>query len=372
MNSDQIEFNKVLGQNRGRAAVRECLRGGVQKCGCSGKIVHAHSIQRGKILEYIADNGEVYHLGVAPSGDMMSMSSVLVKEGIKKFSTFTGFCGGHDKTLFQSIEDVGFVATPKQLDIYAYRAAAKELHSNLESKRFCEVLLGDDLDKDDFPAHFRASLSLILSDQIKLPGFIRDGILKGARNNALRVRRMHCESSIAELRKICDSLICAIDSGLQMDFEHMYYCFDGDFKVACSTSFIPYFDHEGVRIISHEDEQLLARSGLAECIDMKNALLNVFPEAGKTHVIFTFSKGNVSFKNSLGRLFGGTVDSVGLGLSNMLLNYSENVALGPRYIDGSFGVGQIEEIKNLFSYSLENPGGFRVGAVNLFSGGLSI
>ncbi|MDF6002615.1 hypothetical protein P4050_35515 [Pseudomonas aeruginosa] len=145
MNPEQIEFNKLLGQNQREAGIKACLRVGDEQLKCSGKIIHAHSIQRGKILESIADvsgenEGKIYHLGFAPAEDMQSMQPEFKLQGIKKFSTFTGFCGGHDKAIFQPIEDVAFSATTKQLNIYAYRAAAKELHSTLESKnsaKFC-------------------------------------------------------------------------------------------------------------------------------------------------------------------------------------------------------------------------------------------
>lgn len=166
MNPEQIEFNKLLSQNQKEASIKACLRAGDDKLKCSGKIIHAHSIQRGKILESIADvsgenEGKIYHLGLAPAEDMQSMQPEFKLQGIKKFSTFTGFCGGHDKAIFQPIEDVAFSATNKQLNIYAYRAAAKELHSILESKAFCEVLLGDKLNVNDFPAHFQMTLPQI-------------------------------------------------------------------------------------------------------------------------------------------------------------------------------------------------------------------
>ncbi|MNC25221.1 hypothetical protein D3C75_733000 [compost metagenome] len=136
MNPDQIEFNKLLGQNQKDASIKACLRGGDEQLDCSGKIIHAHSIQRGKILASIADGGgesegKVYHLGFAPADAMQSMQPDFKLQGIKKFSTYTGFCGGHEKAIFQPIEDVAFTATAKQQDIYAYRAAAKDARYGL-------------------------------------------------------------------------------------------------------------------------------------------------------------------------------------------------------------------------------------------------
>ncbi|EAT6912642.1 hypothetical protein E3K09_17490, partial [Salmonella enterica] len=307
MNPEQIEFNKFLSQHQKDASIKACLRVSDDKIKCSGKIIHAHSIQRGKILESIADvggenEGKVYHLGFTPADDMQSMQPEFKLQGIKKFSTFTGFCSGHDKAIFQPIEDVAFSATTKQLNIYAYRAAAKELHSNLESKNFYEVLLGDKLNVDDFPPHFQLTLPLIKSGKNAVPDYILEAMLQGEKNHQIRVRHKQCGHNISELKQICDDLTDAIEREESLGFEHIYHVLDGAFLVACCASFIPYFDHDGNRIISKLEEQQMAQSSVASNADMKNVMLNVFPEGGKTHVIFTFSKGNQSFKSSIGRL----------------------------------------------------------------------
>lgn len=369
VNKDQIEFNKILGQNHKDASIKGCLRGGNEQAGCSGKIVQAHSIQRGKILASIAEgsSGKVYYLGLAPADDMASMIPEFKLEGIKKFSTFSGFCGEHDKTIFQPIEDVAFTATAKQNDIYAYRAAAKELHSNLESKRLCEVQLGDNLGVDDFPPHFQATLPLILKGLMEVPPFIKEAMLQGAANHRIRIRHKQCEHNITELSQICDALAGTIDHGHPPEFEHIYYSLDGASPVACCTSFIPYFDHDGRRIMSKQDEQRMALSPATSCLEMKNVLLNIFPEAGRTHVIFTFSKGNHDFKDAIQRLLTLDDDSLRIGLSNILLNYAENSAYGPKYIDENFSPEQITEIKETFSSTVFDPSAFRKTSINLFA-----
>lgn len=368
MNQDQIKFNKTLGQIQRKAGVKGCLRGGDEQAGCSGKIVQAHSIQRGKILSSIAEgsSGEVYYLGLAPAEDMASMVPELKREGIKKFSTFGGFCGEHDKAIFQPIEDVAFTATVKQKDIYAYRAAAKELHTNLESKKLCEVQLGDKLDVDDFPPHFQLTLPAILRGELDVPPFIKEAMLQGEANHRIRTRHKQCEHNIAELRQICDDLTDAIDNGTPSDFQHIYHSFDGACPIACCTSFIPYFDHDGNPIISKQDEQRLALSRATSCLEMQNVLLNIFPEAGRTHVIFTFSKGNQGFKDAIERLLTLDDSRLRIGLSNILLNYAENSAFGPKYIEENFSPDQITAITETFSSTVFDPRAFQKGSINLF------
>lgn len=371
MNPDQIEFNKLLGQNQKDASVKACLRGGDKQLDCSGKIIHSHAIQRGKILASIADGGgesegKVYHLGFAPAEDMQSMQPEFKLQGIKKFSTFTGFCGGHDKAIFQPIEDVAFTATAKQQDIYAYRAAAKELHSTLESKKFCEVFLGEKLNVDDFPPHFQMTLPAIKRGEMVLPDFILEGMLQGEKNHEIRTKHMQCGHSISELQQICDDLTDAIEREEPSEFEHIYHALDGACLVACCASFIPYFDHDGNRIISRQEEQRMAQSSAASRADMKNVMLNVFPEDGQTHIIFTFSKGNPSFKASIERLLKLEDEALKIGLSNIVLNYVENSAYGPKYINENFSSEQIASIAESFAVSAIDRSKFRKSNINLF------
>lgn len=373
MNPEQIEFNKLLSQNQKEASIKACLRAGDDKLKCSGKIIHAHSIQRGKILESIADvsgenEGKIYHLGLVPAEDMQSMQPEFKLQGIKKFSTFTGFCSGHDKAIFQPVEDVAFNATTKQLNIYAYRAAAKELHSILESKAFYEVLLGDKLNVNDFPPHFQMMLPRIKSGEIKVPDFILETMLQEEANHQIRVLHMQCGHSISELQQICDDLKDAIEREESLGFEHIYHVLDGAFLVACCTSFIPYFDHDGSRIISKQEGQRMARSSAASNAEIKNVMLNVFPEGDKTHVIFTFSKGNQSFKASIERLLKLVDEALKIGLSNIVLNYVENSAYGPKYINDNFSPEQIKHIAEVFAVSAFDRSKFRRSGINLFVG----
>ena len=49
--------------------------------------------------------------------------------GIKKASTFTGFCSKHDDGLFSKIEKATFEATPEQCFLCGYRAISRELYT---------------------------------------------------------------------------------------------------------------------------------------------------------------------------------------------------------------------------------------------------
>ena len=55
------------------------------------------------------------------------------KYGRKEASVFTGFCGYHDKVVFQAIEDNDFAGTEEQIFLYVYRAFAIEYHKKQEA-----------------------------------------------------------------------------------------------------------------------------------------------------------------------------------------------------------------------------------------------
>ncbi|MGU9850271.1 hypothetical protein ACU680_05700 [Pseudomonas koreensis] len=99
---------------------------------------------------------------------------------------------------------------------------------------------------------------------------------------------------------------------------------------------------------------------------MKNVMLNVFPEDGQTHIIFTFSKGNPSFKASIERLLKLEDQALKIGLSNIVLNYVENSAYGPKYINENFSSEQIASIAESFAVSAIDRSKFRKSIINLF------
>ncbi len=149
--------------------------------------------------------------------------------------------------------------------------------------------------------------------------YIRPDILRDGISDQLRTRLRQCDESIPEFRLICEDLLRAIYHGHSSDFEHRYYSFNEAYPIACCVSFLPYFDHAGERIISEQDADQLSQSHARNCLEIKTVMLNLFPENDKTHVIFTFSKSNVGFRDAVERLFDRDETLVGIGLSNILL-----------------------------------------------------
>lgn len=125
--SDIANLPTVYKTFRKASRIKECIYPD-HTC-CSEKIISAHSIQNNKILAKISDNGKVYMPVMKPE-----ISFSLQKEyGRKEASVFTGFCGYHDKTVFQPIEDHDFMGTEEQIFLYVYRAFALEYHKKQEA-----------------------------------------------------------------------------------------------------------------------------------------------------------------------------------------------------------------------------------------------
>ena len=105
-------------------------------------IANSHSIQRQGALSLIADKGEV--IGIDSSYSAMRATGGRVsfrRVGIRKFSTFRGFCQKHDCKVFAPIECDELDPTAEQATLYAYRAVCRELLLKIQSVRILEQQL---------------------------------------------------------------------------------------------------------------------------------------------------------------------------------------------------------------------------------------
>ena len=122
------EVNIALGKLLKELTIKKCFY--PDKVNCSEKIVKAHSIQESRILKRIAKNGEVMMVG--PNATKPEFQLAMKPVGKARATTFTGFCGRHDKIVFQPIEDHDYdPANQEQNLLFAYRALSKEWHAKL-------------------------------------------------------------------------------------------------------------------------------------------------------------------------------------------------------------------------------------------------
>lgn len=107
---------------------RKCLHPEASEERCSGQVISSHSIQRQGSLAHIAARGHV--LGFTPEFGQLKKTGGRIEPrrlGLKKASTFPGFCSSHDRSTFAPIETDPIVPTPEQAFLLSYRALSKEL-----------------------------------------------------------------------------------------------------------------------------------------------------------------------------------------------------------------------------------------------------
>ncbi len=121
---------------RKESRIKQCLHPNHEEC--SEKIVGAHSIQNNKILKEISSDGMV--LMPCPKSD--NPFAPMTSYGRKEATVFTGFCGYHDKYLFQPIEDKDFEKTEEQIFLFVYRCFALEYHKKQEVHKMKQILFG--------------------------------------------------------------------------------------------------------------------------------------------------------------------------------------------------------------------------------------
>jgi hypothetical protein len=106
---------------------RGCLYPGEGTGACLSPVISSHSIQRNGPLDHIAVGGHV--LGFPAEFGRLQAAGGRIgasKLGIKKASTFPGFCGPHDRDTFAPIESAPIVPTAHQAFLLSYRALCRE------------------------------------------------------------------------------------------------------------------------------------------------------------------------------------------------------------------------------------------------------
>lgn len=95
---------------------------------CAPKIARAHTVPRAS-LAHIADKGHVLSFDIDVTG-LKTHGTALPprRRGIRKASTFTGFCTKHDSSIFAPLETAPFSGNREQCFLLAYRALARELY----------------------------------------------------------------------------------------------------------------------------------------------------------------------------------------------------------------------------------------------------
>lgn len=103
---------------------------------CSTKIIRSHTVQRATGLAAVAENGHV--LSAKPVSSKVTEHEDFInleRVGVNSASTFNGFCGFHDTTMFRPVEVGQPALTNENIFLLSFRALAYELYAKQTALR---------------------------------------------------------------------------------------------------------------------------------------------------------------------------------------------------------------------------------------------
>lgn len=190
---------------------------------CNGPIVRAHTVSRSSSLELIAEDGHVIKL--APDLRELTLKGRYREPllGIKRASTFSGFCGAHDSALFRSVDDPAVVWDRNAAFLLSYRTLCRE--------RFAKLCAADFLkDARGFDRGMGQERQLLVQESVG----ISQANTEAANQSGQRLKRRY------------DQLLLTLPS--LNDFEHVTFHFKDEPHVAISGGFEPDTDLDGQRL----------------------------------------------------------------------------------------------------------------------------
>lgn len=288
--------------------IKRCIHPNQEEC--SERIIQAHSIQNNKILNKIAKNGKIVMF--RPEFTETSFNITGQTKGRKIATTFTGFCGFHDKVVFQPIEDKNYAGSPEHDFLYAYRAFAFEYHKKHEAyNALClKIKSKPSLLKEDWFARTLRGHEAGLND-------------------------------LAYYKKEFDKAI--IDRNYRL-IETLSLRYNGSsFLAVCSGFFLEY-DISGNKLNDVRSLDVATR--------LKLITFNIFPQLSETIVLFSWLKEDsdfyANFKSQIYSLSPREQINV---LNNLIPCYCENAAFSPDYLD-SLTNSEKKALSNAFRFTL--------------------
>lgn len=302
MDKEFNEFKKGFNKLRNENIYSECIH---KDSKCSDNIVKAHSIQNNRILNKLSKNGEVLQFSLDNISEVGIFN--LKKVGRKKATTFTGFCGYHDKELFKPIEDKDYIPGDiKQEFIFAYRTIAKEYHSKKTSINIYTKLL-QMTEKNDMEA-MQKYFTNINNESMQMLKLTAESFIEGL------------DMSLKDLEKYNTAMKINLSRKRYNKVETKVIEFDEEYSLAVSSTFYMTNDLEGN--IINDLSNLKAT--------MIPTMLTVIPQNGKTYILISyFSKDRERFRFINEQILNKSKDEQKIIISNLIIQYCENFVFSP-------------------------------------------
>lgn len=291
---DQLE-----GGLRKRLGRQECMCPPSMRSECTGRIVSAHTISRAASLNALAVDGHVYSYKLSIAGLQRSGGRVVPElVGVRKASTFNGFCSKHDTSIFKVLDVLEDHLSPEFLAKMCFRSISKELFLKRN-------LLDDERDIRAFEmgrsAYAQRRIRSILSE-----------------------KNAGMKAAIRELEVLKSKFDSMIEVGCYNGAVHVVIELRGVLPVLISSLFQPERTAAGERIQNLQDMGVLA-----ECV-----LLGSFPVGSNSCIVLSFLEGA-----SLARKFVESVvalppEAIAGYFIGLAFEVAENIAISPVWWDG--------------------------------------
>lgn len=275
---------------------------------CSQRIIKAHSIQNNKILNNISENGEVLMFG-AVGGNEIEITNSLQEQGRKKATTFTGFCGHHDHSIFRPIEDSDYILGNKEQEfLYTYRATAKEYHTKKSVANMYRTLL-DLLVKGSYTEISKVFEAEPPSEE--QISFMRDMFLG---------TRLGSEDAEKSLERYRQKLNTDLDNRFYDDIITNVIVLEEEHHIAVSSVFYLEESLNGTKINDLGDFNIC----------LAPLYLTVFPQNGQTFILLShFKRNDRRYRFIKNDLLKRDTREIKMILSNIILSYVENLVVSP-------------------------------------------
>lgn len=286
---DEIKKNTAkLFELRNKKYKSDCLH--PERHNCNGQTIQSHSIQKAKILRKLAENNHVICPYVRHDADEGPQISFDLK-GINEASTFDGFCNYHDTETFRLIETNSIdVNNFNHLFLYAYRAVVKQYHS----KWIAYSLQVD---------------SLKIFDP-------QDNFVRELMNKMVNSFRIGLED-FKKIKKIFDW--CLLNNEFRQNIIYYVRILDYELPISINSVFTPTYDFKG---------NILNDYALNKTTN--NVIVNIFPEDGKTYILFAcLKKQSKTLNEYIDNYI--NYNNITDVVSEMIFRYIENFIIAPKY-----------------------------------------
>lgn len=302
MDKEFNEFKKGFNKLRNENIYSECIHNDSK---CSNNIIKAHSIQNNRILNKLSENGEVLQFSLDNISEVGIFN--MKKVGRKKATTFTGFCGYHDKEIFKPIEDKDYTpGDAEQEFIFAYRTIAKEYHAKKTTINIYTKLL-QMAEKNDIET-MKNYFPNVSNESIQRLKLTAKHFIEGS------------DMSLKDLEKYNTAMKINLSRKRYNKIETKVIEFDEEYSLAVSSTFYMTNDLEGniINDLSNFKATMIP------------TMLTVVPQNGKTYVLISyFSKHRERFKFIDNQILNKPKDEQKIIISNLIIEYCENFVFSP-------------------------------------------